>query len=74
MIPLPLTFNGLRIVPHAMAVDVLTVFSVEKIPTRRRRRYYVKRTERRSPGCWQSGDVLYMHPTLVEKLKKELGQ
>ncbi len=69
--PPPLMLHGLRVVPHGLAETVRVQYTVERIALRRRRRYYVKRTEVREPGCFQAGDVLYMHPKLVAQLKAQ---
>ena len=71
--PYPLKLHGLNVVPHPLAETVRVTFTVERIALRRRRRYFVKRTEVREPGCYQSGITLYMHPTLVAKLKAQIG-
>ena len=65
-------FNGLHIVATEMAVDVKVEYRVSRCGPydRKRKRYYVERVETRKPGCWKAGDVLYMHPTRVERLKQ----
>jgi hypothetical protein len=60
-------FGGLPIVPHQWAVR--TVHRVVRHPTRKRRRNWrvVRVTE---PCAFQVGGVLYVHPSLVDKLRE----
>lgn len=65
---------GLNIVSHPLAREVRTEFKVARWPSRKRRRnWYVLRIDIDRPGCFQSGDTLYMHPDLVEQLKVQIG-
>ncbi len=68
----PLMFNGLFVVATEMARDVRTEFRVARCGrwNRKRKRYFVERIEINRPGCYKAGNRLYMHPTLVENLKK----
>lgn len=44
-------------------------FEIVKNPKRRRRRYTVQKRYRFEPIAYRANGVLYMHPTLYEKLK-----
>lgn len=68
----PSLFGGLRIVSTPLAVDVHTEFRVSRCGPydRKRKRYFVERIEIRKPGRWKAGNVLYVHPKLVEQLKQ----
>ena len=65
---------GLTIVPHALARDRRTEFKITRWSTRKKRRknWKVLRIEIDRPGCWQAGDVLYMHPNLIAQLRRTL--
>lgn len=61
---------GLKIIPHALAREVRDEFRVERHPTaKRRRRWRVVKHHIDRPGCYQVGNVLYMHPELLARLK-----
>ena len=62
---------GLKIIPHPLARDVRDVWEVVPYNLRaRRRRWRVVKRHIDRPGCYQCGDVLYMHPELIAKLPK----
>lgn len=62
--------GGINIVASEFAMRRWVEFTVEAWPIRKRRRgYRVRRVEREEPGCYQSGGTLFMHPTLLAKLK-----
>lgn len=65
-------FFGLQIVPQPLAVDVVTEFRLARRNSRRKR-WFVERVETRRPACWKVGNVLYVHPTLLERLKREIS-
>lgn len=60
-------FNGLQIVSSPLVRDVRTIFEVVRWSERpkRRKNWKVQRIEIDRPGCYQIGDVFYMHPDLV---------
>lgn len=60
---------GTRIVAQPLAVEVTTEFRLA-CRNSRRKRWFVVRVETKRPGCWKVGNVLYMHPTLLEQLKQ----
>lgn len=70
-----LTHLGLNIVSHPLALEVRTEFKVAQwgLVRKRRRNWRVLRIEISRPGCYQSGNTLYVHPDLVEQLTLQLG-
>lgn len=63
--------GGLNIVPHVLAMESRMVVQRHAIK-KRRRNWRVVRVQR--PGCWQIGNTLYVHPTLVDWLKTHLAR
>ena len=63
---------GLKIVPHFLARDVRTEYKVTRWMTRdkKRKNWRVLKVEINRPGCYQVGDVIYMHPELIAKLPR----
>lgn len=60
---------GMRIVSTSSAINIRTVWSVERHPIpKRRRQWRVVKRQVHSPGVFQVGDVFYMHPHLIEQL------
>ena len=61
---------GMKIVPHPLAREVRTEFKVKRHATRdkKRKNWRVLQVEINRPGCYQVGNVLYMHPELIAKL------
>ncbi|WKL16591.1 hypothetical protein QYQ99_03275 [Comamonas testosteroni] len=70
-----LTFNGIPVFSHPLAERVSHHWEVKKHPTKKRRRSWRPvRIEERTPVAYQTPMGIFMHPSLLEKLKRELGQ
>ena len=63
---------GMKIIPHSLAREVRTEFKVTRHAARdkKRKNWRVLRVEINRPGCYQVGNVLYMHPELIAKLPR----
>jgi hypothetical protein len=63
--------SGIRIVPNKLALDVRFEWKVERHPTpKKRRQWRVVKHRIELPGCYQVGDMFYVHPELIERLRK----
>lgn len=61
---------GLNIVSHPLATRNERVAHITRNPTAKRRRRWTLRYETRViPSAFQAGNTVYMHPSLIEKLK-----
>lgn len=70
-----LTFNGIPVFSHPLAEHVSRHWEVKKHPIKKRRRSWRPvRIEVRKPVAYQTPMGIFMHPTLLAQLKRELGQ
>jgi hypothetical protein len=60
-----LNIFGIKIVANPLVTQHRWIVKAHPIPKRRRRWSVERITE---PGCWQMGDVFYMHPDLIARL------
>lgn len=67
---MPSSCLGLNIVPTWLARDVRTEFKVTRWSTRNKKRknWRVMKITIDRPGCYQSGNTLFMHPDLIALL------
>ena len=66
-----LMLHGISITASALAVHSFTEFRVVRISSRKRRKAWrVDRVVTERPACYQMGNTLVMHPSLVAKLKE----
>ena len=62
----------MNIVPHVLAREVRDTFTIERNPIKKRRRNWrVVKHRIDRPGAFVCGDVIYMHPDLVAKLRAQ---
>lgn len=67
-------FNGMQILVNPLAMECRTVYRVQPVGIRKRRRgYRVVREEIRRPGAWKMGSTLVVHPDIFEKIKSQFG-
>jgi hypothetical protein len=65
---------GLQIVSAPQAREIRDEWRVERHPIKKRRRQWrVVKHRIDRPGAYQIGDVIYMHPDLIVKLKNSKG-
>lgn len=68
----PRILNGLKIIPNSLAYQVKVEWRLERHPTQKRRRNWrAKEYRTKTPCCFVSGGVCYMHPDLFAKLKEQ---
>jgi hypothetical protein len=64
-----MSFKGLNIIPHQLAIEVRTEWLVQRHPiAKKRKQWQVVKHRIDRPGCYQVGNTLYMHPELIDKL------
>jgi hypothetical protein len=67
-------FQGLAVVPSPHAREVRIEFRVERMPIKKRRRgWRVVRHQIDRPGCYRAGNILFIHPELLESMKRSVG-
>ncbi len=74
-------FAGLKVIVSEHAETATWVYPVERfweyIPspeTERWCRYFGYGHEKREPGAFQIGDMLYVHPKVYDELKRQIRQ
>lgn len=70
-----MNFAGMTTIPHPLAEKVERVASITRNPTtKRRRRWRLRYEEKRTPCAFVFGNLAYVHPALIERLRSAQGK